>query len=98
MRTFGPATNYDFHRWDNQRELQRLMKSARSYAKLTQGRLAANMGTSQSAVARLENDPKGCTVKQAEKYIEACGFYLRIHHMSIQMPTGSHCTFVGSKN
>lgn len=92
------SKNWDFCRWDNQREIQRLMKVARSYANLTQAQLAKRMKTTQSGVARMENDPNGCTIKQAEKYIEACGFFLRLHHISIQMPNGSHTSFVGRKN
>ncbi|MBF0462939.1 MAG: helix-turn-helix transcriptional regulator [Magnetococcales bacterium] len=57
--------------------LARQLIGARSHAGLSQQELASRMGTSQSAVARLESGHKP-SIKSLERYAEAVGMKLEI--------------------
>ena len=62
--------------FDREYEAARAMHKARTRAKLTQGEIASKMGTTQSAVSRME---KGrVTYTTLCKYIEACGGKLKL--------------------
>lgn len=63
-------------KFDREAEAIRVMNKARNRAKLTQAEIAAKMGTTQSAVSRME---KGrVTYTTLCKYVEACGGKLKI--------------------
>jgi transcriptional regulator with XRE-family HTH domain len=53
-----------------------LVASARSAEGLTQTELARRMGTTQSAIARLETGRSNPTVATVEKALRACGYTL----------------------
>ena len=62
--------------FDREYEIARTMYKARTRAKLTQGEIAAKMGTTQSAVSRME---KGrVTYNNLHRYVEACGGKLKV--------------------
>lgn len=54
------------------------MREGRKRAGLTQTQVAAAAGTTQSAVARVENDAQAPTLEQLTKLVRACGFDLSI--------------------
>ncbi|HXP23991.1 MAG TPA: helix-turn-helix transcriptional regulator, partial [Candidatus Sulfotelmatobacter sp.] len=58
--------------------LARELIGARAKAKLTQGEVARRMGTSQSAVARMESGRKMPSTASLQKYARAVGRELRI--------------------
>jgi len=68
-----PAVAAEF---DREYEAARTMRKARNRAKLTQGEIAAKMGTTQSAVSRMEMGR--VTYTTLCKYIEACGGKLKL--------------------
>ena len=59
-------------------ELIRAMIHARVQSGLTQAQIAERMGTTQSAVARLESGRSNPSAKTLEKYAKATGTRLRI--------------------
>jgi predicted transcriptional regulator len=59
-------------------EIARELIHARVRAHLTQVEVAKRMGTTQSAVARLESGTRSISLKTLEKYAEATGSHLRI--------------------
>jgi len=61
---------------DREYEAARTMHKARKRSKLTQAEIAAKMGTTQSAVSRMENGR--VTYITLCKYIEACGGKLKL--------------------
>ena len=68
-----PAVAAEF---DREYEASRVMHKARTRARLTQGEIAAKMGTTQSAVSRMERGR--VTYITLCKYIEACGAKLKL--------------------
>ena len=54
-----------------------LIRQARRRAGLTQAELAANAGTTQSAVARWESGGSSPSVETLQRIVEACGLELR---------------------
>lgn len=50
-----------------------LLREARRHAGLTQQSLASRLGTSQSAIARLERDATSPRVQTLERALSACG-------------------------
>lgn len=54
-----------------------LVKEARRRAGLTQSELAGRVGTTQSAVARLERGRSDPSFDRVRELVEACGFELR---------------------
>jgi len=68
-----PAVAAEF---DREYEATRAMHKARQRSKLTQAEIAAKMGTTQSAVSRMENGR--VTYTTLCKYIEACGGKLKL--------------------
>ena len=62
--------------FNHEYEAARAMHTARTRAKLTQAEIAAKMGTTQSAVSRME---KGrVTYTTLCRYVEACGCKLKL--------------------
>src|SRR5438552_19217166 len=55
-----------------------LGREARKRAGLTQAELAARVGTTQSAIARLERGSTTPTLKRITELVRACGFDLTI--------------------
>ena len=54
-----------------------LVQEARRRAGLTQRELAARVGTSQAAIARIERGRQDPSLKTLERMVAACGFDLR---------------------
>ena len=54
-----------------------LIRQARKRAGLTQAELAANAGTTQSAVARWESGGASPSLETLQRIVEACGLELR---------------------
>ena len=59
-------------------DLMRALMHARVHSGLTQSQIAQKMGTSQSAIARLEGWSSNPSVKTLHKYADATGTRLRI--------------------
>lgn len=55
-----------------------LVREARRRAGLTQADLAARVGTTQSAIARLERGATSLTLERATRLVRACGFDLEV--------------------
>lgn len=55
-----------------------LVRVARQRAGLTQAELAARVGTTQSAIARLERGSTSLTLERASRLVRACGFDLEV--------------------
>jgi transcriptional regulator with XRE-family HTH domain len=53
-----------------------LAREGRRRAGLTQAELASRIGTTQSAVARLENDRAACSFERLARIARACGLEL----------------------
>ena len=51
-----------------------LVRHARRTARLTQAELGERLGTTQSAIARLESDDSNPRVRTLERALSACGF------------------------
>lgn len=60
------------------RHAHRLVQEARQRAYLTQRDLAERMGTSQSAIAKLEQGGTNPTIETLERCAEAAGFALKV--------------------
>lgn len=60
-----------------------LIRLARKKAGLTQHQLAQRANTKQPAIARAENGNIG-SLNFVERLIKACGFRLRLNHVTIQ--------------
>lgn len=61
-----------------EKELVRKMARARAAARMTQEEMAEAMGTTQSAVARLESGKCDLKLSTLKKYAEAAGYTLSI--------------------
>lgn len=55
-----------------------LVREARRRAGLTQAELATRVGTTQSAIARLERGSTSLTLERASRLVRACGFDLQV--------------------
>jgi DNA-binding transcriptional regulator YiaG len=73
-----PAFKAEYDRLEPEFALARELIGARAKAKLTQGEVARRMGTSQSAVARMESGRKMPSTASLQKYARAVGRELRI--------------------
>jgi transcriptional regulator with XRE-family HTH domain len=62
---------------------------ARAYAKLTQAQLAKRMGTSQSAIARIESGNRIPSVRTLLRFAEATGTRLAIKFVPLKAASGS---------
>ena len=66
------------------------MREARKRAGMTQAQVAAAAGTTQSAVARVENDAQAPTLEQLTKLVRACGFDLSIRLVGVDRELPLH--------
>ena len=71
-----PAFREEYARADEEYALVEAMVRARTAAKLTQAELAARIGTTQSAIARLEGGRLSPSVRTLRRYAEATGMWL----------------------
>ena len=56
-----------------------LVREARRRAGLSQAELAARVGTTQSAIARLERGRASPSFRRVRELVAACGLELRVH-------------------
>ena len=68
-----PATRAEFEALAPEFETVRELVSARSRAGLTQGEVAARMGTTQSTIARLESGKRPPSLRTVQRYAQAVG-------------------------
>ena len=68
----------EYARADEEYALVEAMVRARAAAKLTQSELAARIGTTQSAIARLEGGRLSPSVRTLRRYAEATGMRLTV--------------------
>ena len=68
------------------RRASRLVLEARQHAHLTQRDLAERVGTSQSAIAKLEQGATNPTVDTLARCVAAAGFALRIELVPLPAP------------
>ena len=71
-----PAFREEYARADEEYALVEAMVRARTAANLTQSELAARIGTTQSAIARLEGGRLSPSVRTLRRYAEATGMRL----------------------
>ena len=71
-----PAFREEYARADEEYALVEAMVRARTAAKLTQSELAARIGTTQSAIVRLEGGRLSPSVRTLRRYAEATGMRL----------------------
>src|SRR5262245_50247524 len=63
-----------------------LIREARRRAGLTQAELAARVGTTQSAIARLEAGRSSPSLRRLTVLVDACGLELRVRLAPVQPP------------
>lgn len=73
-----PAFREEYARADEEYALAEAMVRARTTANLTQAELAARIGTTQSAIARLEGGKLSPSVRTLRRYAEATGTRLTL--------------------
>ena len=73
-----PAFREEYERADEEYALAEAMVRARMAANLTQSQLAERIGTTQSAIARLEGGSLSPSVRTLRRYAEATGMRLTI--------------------
>ena len=71
-----PAFRQEYARADEEYALAEAMVRARTAANLTQSQLAERIGTTQSAIARLEGGRLSPSVRTLRRYAEATGMRL----------------------
>lgn len=71
-----PAFREEYARVDEEHALAEAMVRARTAASLTQSQLAERIGTTQSAIARLEGGRLSPSVRTLRRYAEATGMRL----------------------
>lgn len=71
-----PAFREEYSRADEEYALVEALVRARAAANLTQSELAARIGTTQSAIARLEGGRLSPSVRTLRRYAEATGMRL----------------------
>ena len=74
----NPEVQEEYVKADAEYSLIEAMIRARTEAKLTQAELAARIGTTQSAIARLEGGRVSPSVTTLKRYAEATGHRLQI--------------------
>jgi DNA-binding XRE family transcriptional regulator len=73
-----PAFRTAYEKLGTEFEIARMLIAARAKAGLTQVQLAKKMGTTQSAIARLESGKRMPSIETLESYARATGCELRI--------------------
>lgn len=71
-----PAFREEYERADEEYALAEALVRARTAANLTQSQLAERIGTTQSAIARLEGGRLSPSVRTLRRYAEATGMRL----------------------
>ena len=74
----SPAAKARYEALEPKYALISALLEARVKAKMTQAEVAANMGTKQSAVARMEAGSANVTLESIRKYAEATGCNLKL--------------------
>lgn len=74
----NPAVKAEYDKLEAEFALANELIGARAKAKLSQAEVARRMGTSQSAVARMESGRKMPSTSSLQKYARAVGRELRI--------------------
>lgn len=74
----NPEVREEYARADAEFALIKAMMTARREAKLTQAKLAEKVGTTQSAIARLEAGRVSPSISILRRYAEATGHQLRV--------------------
>lgn len=74
----NPEVREEYARADAEFALIKAMMTARREAKLTQAKLAEKVGTTQSAIARLEAGRVSPSTSILRRYAEATGHQLRV--------------------
>lgn len=74
----NPAVKAEYDALEEEYALASELISARARAKMTQDQVARRMGTSQSAVARMESGRKMPSTTSLQKYAKAVGHRMRI--------------------
>lgn len=73
-----PAFKKEYDALEEEFALANMLIAARTKAKLSQGQLAAKMGTSQSTIARLESGAAKPTLSTLERFAKATGTRVRV--------------------
>ncbi len=73
-----PEFREEYERVDEEFRLFEALVRARTEAKLTQAEIARRLGTTQSAIARLESGGVSPSIKTLRRYAEATGKRLRV--------------------
>lgn len=73
-----PAFKKDYDGLEQEFALASMLIEARTNAKLSQGQLAAKMGTSQSTIARLESGAAKPSLSTLERFAKATGTRVRV--------------------
>lgn len=73
-----PAFREEYERADEEYALAEAMVRARTAANLTQSQLAERIGTTQSAIARLEAGKLSPSIRTLRRYAEATGTRLTL--------------------
>jgi predicted transcriptional regulator len=74
-----PDTRAEYNAMATEFNMARELIAARSRAGLTQGEVAARMGTTQSVVARLESGRRAPSMRTVERYAQAVGARAVVH-------------------
>lgn len=74
----NPEVREEYSRADAEFSLIEEMIRARTEARLTQAQLAERIGTTQSAIARLEGGKVSPSIATLRRYAEATGHQLRV--------------------
>jgi len=82
-----PAFRDEYRKADAEYALIEALIRARAAAELTQAELARRIGTTQSAVARLEGGGVSPSIATLRRYAEATGTDLRIELVPVQPPS-----------
>lgn len=85
-----PANLEAMHRASIALDMGRLAFDMRSARDLTQGQLAARIGTSRTVISRLEGGNAGHVpgLDQLQKIAQACGFQVRLEAVSVRPCAG----------
>lgn len=79
----NPEVREEYAQVDAEFSLMEAMIHARMEAKLTQAELAERIGTTQSAIARLEGGKVSPSISTLRRYAEATGHQLQVGFSSL---------------
>lgn len=69
----SPETRAEYDALADEFDMARELIAARSWAGLSQGEVAARMGTTQSVIARLESGKQAPSMRTVQRYADALG-------------------------